>query len=105
MPYKWEKKGLKLGKFDRRRNKLTSEDKALIKKKFEQGVAIRAIAREYQGKCSRSWLQIYLNPKRAEAVKKRIKEHWRDYSDRKKLTKAIKKWRNYKQKLFIKKII
>lgn len=105
MPYSWEKKGIKLGKDDRRR-KLSNEDKEQIRYLYKEGKGIREIAREYEGKCSRRLIQFVIFPERLEALQKRHKEqkHWKKYYDKKKQTKAVRNWRVYKNKI-IKKLI
>ena len=95
MPYKCE--NIKLGQFDRRR-KLTEDQKEEIKHKYSTGLySHRSLAAEY--KVDKSTIAIIVNPKRAEQVKQRIKEHWKDYLDRQKLTEATRKLRKYKYKL------
>lgn len=97
MPYKCE--NIKLGQYDRRR-KLTEDQKEEIKHKYSTGLySHRTLAAEY--KVDKSTIAIIVNPKRAEQVKQRIKEHWKDYVDREKLTAAQRKRRRYKQELFL----
>lgn len=96
MPYKCEK--IKLGQFDRRR-KLTEEQKEEIKHKYKTGFySHRGLAKEY--KVDKSTIAIIVNPKRAEKVRQRNKEHWKDYVDREKLTEAQRNRRRYKYKLY-----
>lgn len=99
MPYKSEK--LRLQGLQDRRKKLTDEQKEAIRKEYTQGnVGQRPLAEKYG--VSRSTIQLIVNPDRAERVKQRIKKHWRDYSDREALTKAIRETRRYKQELYLK---
>lgn len=97
MPYKCEK--IKLNEYDRRR-KLSDEDKKNIIKEYKTGLfSQRNLAEKYN--VSKSMIAIIVNPERAAKVKQRIKEHWKDYSDRAKLTKSAKELRQYKQKLYL----
>jgi hypothetical protein len=106
MPYTWVDKHIKLGEHDRRRSKLTDEDREEVKRLYHQEkMAKRAIARLYADKCSLSLICIILDEKRAQAVKRRMKENWKKYSDRNKLTAAARKWRAYKHELIKNKTI
>lgn len=97
MPYKCE--NIKLGQYDRRR-KLTEDQKEEIKHKYSTGLySHRSLAAEY--KVNKSTIAIIVNPKRAEQVKQRMKEHWKDYVDREELTVAQRKRRRYKQELYL----
>lgn len=99
MPYKFETKKILLGEYDRRR-KLAEEDKKNIVKEYESGLfSQRGLAKKYN--VSRSLIQLIVNPERAAAVKKRNKEHWKDYADREKLTESTRKTRRYKQNLYL----
>lgn len=98
MPYKCEK--LKLGEYDRRR-KLTDDQKAYIKKLYETGMySQRQLATQYG--VSRRLITFIVSPEAAERARQRIKEHWKDYQQTKEeRTKAIRKTRQYKQKLYL----
>ena len=99
MPYK--SVNIKLEGLQDRRRKLTDEQKEAIKKEYAQGnVGQRVLAEKYA--VSRSTIQLIVNPERAEKVKQRIKEHWKDYSDREQLTKAVRNTRRYKHELYLK---
>lgn len=99
MPYKSEKIKIQNTMYDRRR-KLTEEQKEIIKSIYSTGVCgQRPLARQFG--VSRSTIQVIVNDNIAEKKKQRIKEHWRDYTDRKMLTKAIRETRRYKQKLYL----
>lgn len=97
MPYKCESKSL--GVYDRRR-KLTEDQKEEIKVLYERGLGSqRSLARKFG--VSRSTIAILVNPKRAEKVKERIKEHWKDYKQTKEEhAKSIRDLRRYKYKLY-----
>lgn len=103
MPYKSEH--IKLPRNLDRRVKLSEEDIEHIRWLHKEGVAIRAIAREYEKKCSRRRIQQLVNPELAARMKQRFKEHWKDYFDRKKLTDAVRSLRRYKHDLYKKGII
>ena len=97
MPYLSEKK--KLNNYDRRR-KLTENQKEEIRKKYKTGLySQRGLAKEYG--VSRTLIQIIVDKQRAEKVKQRIKDHWRDYYDKDEHNKAMKNTRRYKQKLYL----
>lgn len=99
MPYKSEK--IKLSEYQDRRRKLTEDQKEEIRKIYASGVCgTRPLAKQYG--VSKSTIQLIVNPTRREAVKRRIKEHWRDYYDTKKAVEAIRKTRKYKHELYLK---
>lgn len=100
MPYKSEK--MKLSETQDRRRKLTQEQKEEIKAIYTTGVCgTRPLAKKFG--VSRSTIQIIVNPKRAENVKKRIKEHWQDYRPTKEeWAKTMKEHRHYKNELYLK---
>lgn len=99
MPYKSDK--FKLNPDQDRRRKLTEEQKAIIKEKYKTGkYSYQSLANQYG--VSKSLICITINEKRAENVKNRGKEHWKEYYDKEKHAKAIKKLRRYKRELYIK---
>lgn len=100
MPYKSEK--LKLPPNKDRRRKLTDDQKEQIRGIYATGVCgMRPLAKQFG--VSRTTIQIIVNPKRAEAVKQRTKEHWRDYRPSKeKWAETMREHRHYKQGLFLK---
>ncbi|MDF2879624.1 MAG: hypothetical protein K0R54_181 [Clostridiaceae bacterium] len=99
MPYKSEK--IKLQESQDRRRKLTEEQKLLIKEEYSKGnIGQGALAKNYG--VSKSTIQIIVNPQRADRVKQRLKEHWKDYSNREELTEAVRNLRKYKQDLYLK---
>jgi DNA invertase Pin-like site-specific DNA recombinase len=100
MPYKSEK--LKLPPEKDRRRKLTDDQKEQIRGIYATGVCgMRPLAKQFG--VSRTTIQIIVNPKRAEAVKQRTKEHWRDYRPSKeKWAETMREYRHYKQDLFLK---
>jgi DNA invertase Pin-like site-specific DNA recombinase len=100
MPYKSEK--LKLPPNKDRRRKLTDDQKEQIRGIYATGICgMRPLAKQFG--VSRTTIQIIVNPKRAEAVKQRTKEHWRDYRPSKeKWAETMREHRHYKQGLFLK---
>ena len=99
MPYKSEK--IKLQGLQDRRRKLEDYQYDEIKHKYETGLySQNRLAKEYN--VSRSLIAIIVNPKRAEAVRQRNKEHWRDYQTfGKKHNETIQKTRAYKHELYV----
>ena len=100
MPYKSEK--LKLPPTKDRRRKLTDDQKEEIRKIYATGVCgMRPLARQFG--VSRTTIQLIVNPERAEAVKQRTKEHWRDYRPSKEeWNEVVKEHRRYKHELYVK---
>jgi DNA invertase Pin-like site-specific DNA recombinase len=100
MPYKSEK--IKLPPTKDRRRKLTDEQKEEIRAIYATGVCgMRPLAKQFG--VSRTTIQIIVKPERAEAVKKRIKDHWRDYRPSKEeWAETMKEHRHYKQELYLK---
>lgn len=90
---------IKLTKSLDRRIHLTDEQRADIRARYKRGEAIRAIARDYAGICSRSLIQLLVNPDRAKQVQERGRQHWREYHDAERHTKAIRELRRYKKQL------
>jgi hypothetical protein len=101
MPYTSEK--IKLPRELDRRVKLTEKDKEDIKHRHKQGEAIRGIARAYEGVCSRRLIQFVLFPERSRTSN--YSGHWKKYYVKEKNTKAIREWRNRKQKLYVSGVI
>lgn len=100
MPY--ISSGIRLSETQDRRRKLTSEQKEEIRRLYGTGAySTRKLAKRY--KVDKSTISIIVNSKRAEAVQKRSKEHWRDYMPSKKERAAItREHRHYKQELYLK---
>lgn len=100
MPYKSET--IKLAPTQDRRRKLTDEQKEEIKRIYKSGVCgMRPLAEQFS--VSRSTIQVIVNPNRAERVKQRNKDHWRDYRPTKEEWAAtIREHRHYKQELYVK---
>ena len=100
MPYK--SSSIKLSETQDRRRKLTDEQKEEIKRIYESGVCgTRPLAKQFG--VSRSTIQVIVNPNRAEKVKQRNKDHWRDYRPTKEEWAAIiREHRHYKQQLYVK---
>jgi transposase-like protein len=83
---------------DDRRRKLTNEEHDTIRAWYASGgVTQKEIAAQYG--VSRSLITLICNPERAAKVAERIKENWRQYSDREALTKATNKLRQRKREL------
>ena len=99
MPYKSE--AIKLDPSLDRRRKLTDEDKREILRIYKTGVCgMRPLAKQFG--VSRATIQIIVNPNIAEAKRKRIKEHWRDYRPTKEEWAAtMREHRQYKHKLYV----
>ena len=99
MPYK--SSSIKLSPEQDRRRKLTEEQKEEIRRIYKSGVCgTRPLAKQFG--VSRSIIQIIVNPSRAEAVRQRAKEHWRDYKQNKEeWAKTIREHRHYKQELYL----
>jgi len=90
-------KTARVGKeLDGRRCKLTDEDKKNIKKLHKEGMAQRAIAREYADKCSRRTISFILFPERKKIVAEQYKERRKDgrYYNPEKHKLAIQNWRD-----------
>ena len=101
MPYKHETEHLRLSPQQDRRRKLTDEQKEEIRQLYADGKGSwQALADRYH--VSRSLIGIIVNPARAEKVRSRVKEHWRDYHDQERLTAAVRATRRYKQELYLK---
>lgn len=100
MPY--ISSGIKLSETQDRRRKLTSEQKEEIRRLYGTGAySTRKLAKRYG--VDKSTISIIVNPKRAEAVHQRAKEHWRDYMPSKEERAAItREHRLYKQELYLK---
>ena len=97
MPYKSESIPLQ-GLQDRRR-KLTEEQKAEMRQLYADGKgSYKALADKFH--VSKSTVGVIVNPDRAEKVRKRNQQHWRDYYDREKLTCAVRNLRRYKHQLY-----
>lgn len=80
------------------RRRLTSSQKEAIKERYSLGgVSWKNLANEYG--VSKSTIGIIVNDKRREAVKARIKKHWRDYYNTEKHTDGVRKYRAKKRKL------
>ena len=100
MPYKSEK--IKLSETQDRRRRLTEEQKQDIVKLYATGLySWKTLATMYN--VSKSLIGLTVNPKCAERVKQRHKEHWKDYQAKgKERNEAQKKTRRYKQELYLK---
>ena len=82
MPEKVDK--LKLSESQDRRRKLTEVQKEKIREIYKEGeYSQRQLAEKYG--VSKSLIGIIVNPKRAKKVQERIKSHWKEYSDQRKI--------------------
>jgi hypothetical protein len=100
MPYKSEH--IPLSEKQDRRRKLTQEQKDEIVALYGTGLhSLRSLGRKFG--VDKSYISILVNPERAEAVKNRIKEHWRDYKANKEdWAKIMQEHRQYKHSLYLK---
>lgn len=101
MPYAFEARHSHLLPQHDKRRKLTAEDKARIRELHAQGWAVRAIAREYAGRCSRRLIQFVIFPDRLEAAAEGFRLRRLDgrYYERGRQAKAIREHRRRKQRL------
>ena len=97
MPYKFETDKIKLPRELNRTIKLTDEDRERIKKLYLDGTSIHGIARAFKGKCCKRTVQFVLFPERMQAAK--ANRDGKKYYDREENTEAVKKTRQYKQKM------
>jgi len=100
MPYKSEK--IPLGEKQDRRRKLTQEQKDEIVALYSTGLnSLRSLGKQFG--VDKSYISILVNPERAETVRNRIKEHWRDYkATQENWAKIMKEHRRYKHSLYLK---
>jgi hypothetical protein len=100
MPYKWliEKKKLPRSLDRRVKLKQSDKEKILALYKIEQ-LAIREIARRYEGICSRKMIQYIIFPERLKLANEQYKERRKDgrYYKKEVNTKAVRETRRYKQ--------
>ena len=85
-----------------RRVKLTDDDKVRIRALHSDGVAIRQIAREYEGKCTRRTIQYVIRPELYEAMRERFKKRRRDgryKPERARWREVQREHRHYKKKV------
>lgn len=73
----WDHIGRTGREYDGRR-KLTEQDEENIRKLHKEGVAIREIAREYEGKCSRRLVQFVIFPERKDHAQRLFIERRKD---------------------------
>ena len=99
MPYKSSK--IRLSETQDRRRRLTTEQQEEIRKLYATGLySWNQLAGMY--KCSKSRIGQIVNPERAEKVKARCKEHWRDYQQTgEDWNRIVREHRQYKQKLYV----
>ena len=77
LPRAWWKKA-RIGKEHDGRRKLNEEQKEHIRSLYKKGMGIRAIARKYEGICSRRLIQFVIFPERREHAKKLLAERRKD---------------------------
>jgi len=82
-------------KNDGRKCGLTKEDETEIKRLADEGMAVRAIAREYADKCSRRTIIFLLNPEEKNRAAEAFKERRKDgrYYDKDKNREYMRKHR------------
>lgn len=80
-----------------KRIKLTDDDKARILALYAQGVAVREIARQFEGVCSRRAVQFIIFPERLAIVHAQYKDRRKDgrYYAKEKNTKAQQDYRKH----------
>ena len=105
MPFKSEKIKIAKTKYDRR-IKTTDEMKRDILVLYKEKIAIRAIARLYP-EISRRTIQFIIHPELKEQQIRNWKEKWswRDFYEKKRRARDMRNHRQYKQNLYIKKLI
>lgn len=102
MPYKFLREKKKIPASLDRRRKLTDEDRLDIKKRYTEGESIRAIARAYEGKCTRRVIQYTIRPDLYEHLKDSYKKRRKDgryRPDRKEWAETQREHRRYKQSI------
>ena len=96
MPFTSEK--IRLPEILDRRRTLTTEQISEIRALYKTGTwSWKQLAEEFG--CSKSRIGQLVNKDMAERARQRVKEHWRDYADKRKHTKAVREHRRYKQSL------
>lgn len=87
-----------------KRVKLSPSDKMDIQTLYKNGVAIREIARRYEGVCSRRLIQFIIFPERKAHGARLFKERRKDgrYYNKNKWRLYMRTHRRYKQKLYLK---
>ena len=97
MPYKSDK--YRLSETQDRRRKLTEEQKAEIRQLYSEGFGSwRSLADKYG--VSKKTVGLIVNDDMAAKSRQYTKEHWREYTDREKLTEATRNLRHYKHDLY-----
>jgi hypothetical protein len=102
MPYKFEYTHKKLPRELDKRVKLKDKDRTDIKGLyFNEGLAIREIARIFEKKCCRRMIQFILFPERLKNARKNRKEYDTPYrvENKDKFRIWRKEYRHYKQKV------
>jgi len=102
MPYWFETKKLKFSKSQDKRIKLTDQEREEIKELYNEGIAIRKIARRFSDKCSRRLIQLIIFPERLKELyqKQKDEEHWKRYYDKDKNKNYMRKYRKHKIEVF-----
>lgn len=93
---------IKLQPHQDRRRKLNEDQKEEIRKLYSSTMySSRKLAEMYG--VSKSLILIIVNLSRAEGIKQRTKEHWRDYRPSKEVwAKTMREHRAYKHSLYLK---
>lgn len=102
MPYKYQIEKLKIPRSLDRRVRLTDQDKISIIFHWKQGEGIRAIARDYEGICSRRLIQFVIFPERYQKARETFKENRKDgryYHGGEKWAQTMREHRAYKQSI------
>lgn len=100
MPYAHDTQHLRLAPEQDRRRKLSDEQKEEIRQLYAAGAgSMKALADRYH--VSRSTVQLIINPDSAQRVKEYTRDHWREYHDRERSTRAVRETRRYKQRLYL----
>lgn len=98
MPYKSEK--IKLKELQDRRKRLTTEQRAEIKKLYSTGLySLNDLAKKFE--VSKKTILLIVNEESAERAKQYRKDHWKEWQrSTKERNKAAQKTRRYKQSLY-----
>lgn len=99
MPYSFEE--LHIPREYDRRVKVTDDDRLIIKRMFNEGVAIRAITRHFEGRLSRKIITYVIYPERQEKARADYKERRKDgrYYNRDRHREAMRRHRAHKREL------
>lgn len=88
-----------------RRVHLSDEDKQIIRTRYKQGEAIRAIARDYEGQASRRLVQFVIFPERLEGARVRFQKWQKEHGNflqrhgKDKWAETMREHRKYKENI------